>query len=503
MEYINESLIDDIDINKIIIPPITKFGRDKLKDMIHYFIYQPEILIRRQEILYEMIKNKKIKNQIIDILEDIKYNEEIIDTWFEDKIIIKDFYFKNEYLNNKYILNVYHKTKSIFTLILLVIYILILILYKIINPESGIIDIYHSHINLTEYLMNPITENKIIIQMITILFMICLIIYIIFTIELFYTNYKSKKIETTDYDRMREILIDIEKIYDMDIFMKNEKKVLGNDLDKLDDIFIKNKDLMNIIGIHNKKNEYHNEFNRIINYIASLDALISISNMIGYGYTLPIFIFNGKTKLKIENVYNPIMNTNNQIKNNFELKDTNLNIITGANLTGKSTYIQSISLNVLLAQTFGICPCTKIIIKPFTKIILSVNIKDKLFMNQLNKCSEIIKESNEIDNNLFIAIDDLFYGCNPYETFALTNAYTNYLANCDNLIGIITTQYSYISKNKLVQYNKFDTEYNKITNSFKYDYKLKEGISQQNIVLQLLMEKGWNDMIINETSKLL
>ena len=48
----------------------------------------------------------------------------------------------------------------------------------IINPESGLKDIYHSHINLTEYLMNQITENKIFIQIITIIFMICLLIYI-------------------------------------------------------------------------------------------------------------------------------------------------------------------------------------------------------------------------------------------------------------------------------------------------------------------------------------
>ena len=80
---------------------------------------------------------------------------------------------------------------------------------------------------------------------------------------------------------------------------------------------------------------------------------------------------------------------------------------------------------------------------------------------------------------------------------------SNYLANCDNVISIITTQYSYISNNKLIQYNKFDAEYNKITNTFKYDYKLKEGISQQNSVLQLLVEKGINDIIINEASKLL
>jgi DNA mismatch repair ATPase MutS len=225
--------------------------------------------------------------------------------------------------------------------------------------------------------------------------------------------------------------------------------------------------------------------------------------MVGNNYTLPLFNFNtnDKTKLYIENAYNPLIN--NQIRNNFELKDNNMNIITGANLTGKTTYIQSIALNVLFAQTFGICPCTKIICKPFTKIILSVNIKDKIFMNQINKYHEIIKNIEENEDNIFIAIDDLFYGCSPYETFALTNAYINYLANYDNLIGIIATQYSYISKNKLVQYNKFDTEYNKITNSFKYDYKLKEGISQQNVLLQLLTERGWNDMIINDASKLL
>ena len=227
--------------------------------------------------------------------------------------------------------------------------------------------------------------------------------------------------------------------------------------------------------------------------------------MIGNGYVIPTFVFemNNKTKLQIENAFNPLINNNKQNKNNFELKDKNIIIITGANTTGKSTYIQTISINVLFAQTFGICPCSKIIISPFTKIILCLNAKDKIFINQITRYNEIIKECDDKDNNLFIAIDDLLIGCNPYETFALTNALSNYLANCENVISIITTQYSYITNNKLIQYNKFDTEYNKITNTFKYDYKLKEGISQQNIVLQLLTEKGINDIIINEASKLL
>ena len=477
--------------------PITKFGKDKIREMQHYFIYQPEILMRRQEILNDMIKNRKTVNHIMDILIEIKQNEEIVDKWFGNKIMINNIYFNNDYLNNKYILNMYHKTKTYFTLIILVVYMLVILTYKIINPNNNI---YNSHIDLTRYLMSPLTENKIIHQMITVFIIICVLIYIIFTIDTIYYNHKTTKNEISHYDKIKKMISNIEEIYDIDIFMKNEKYILGNDLDKLDDIFINNRNLINIVDIHDNQFDYINEFNRLINYIASLDALISISNMIGNGYVLPIFIFNtnDKQKLYIENAYNPSIDMTQQIKNNFELIDSNINIITGANLTGKTSYIQTITINVMFAQTFGICPCAKIICNPFTKIIFSVNMKDKIFINQINKYNEIIDYIEETDNNVFVAIDDLFYGCSPYETFALSNAYINYLATHANTISIISTNYSYITHNKLVQYNKFDTHFNKITNSFKYDYKLKEGISQQNVLLQLLVEKKWNDKIINE-----
>ena len=48
-------------------------------------------------------------------------------------------------------------------LIILIIYVLIIILYKILNLDAGFKDIFNSHINLIEYLINPITNNKIII----------------------------------------------------------------------------------------------------------------------------------------------------------------------------------------------------------------------------------------------------------------------------------------------------------------------------------------------------
>ena len=77
------------------IHPITKYGKDKLGELIKYQIYQPEILLRRQQILIDINKNLKIKNNIMDILKEIKLNEDIIDIWFNDDNIIKNYYFKN------------------------------------------------------------------------------------------------------------------------------------------------------------------------------------------------------------------------------------------------------------------------------------------------------------------------------------------------------------------------------------------------------------------------
>ena len=59
-----------------------------------------------------------------------------------------------------------------------------------------------------------------------------------------------------------------------------------------------------------------------------------------------------------DNIWNPFLNSLKAVKNDFELGKENPNniLITGPNASGKSTFIKSVVLGVLMSQTISIYP---------------------------------------------------------------------------------------------------------------------------------------------------
>ena len=241
--------------------------------------------------------------------------------------------------------------------------------------------------------------------------------------------------------------------------------------------------------------------------LAHIDYLVSIKKIMDkFDCCYPKLLENKEPVIDLEQFYHPYINKS-AVKNNLVIGNNlpkNI-IITGPNAGGKSTLIKSLSLSTLFGQTLGICFANRASFTPFKILNSYLNIpdckgKESLFEAEMHRARDHIKncETLSLDDKSFIIMDEIFSSTNPDEGISGAFAIAEKLASFSNSICVITTHYNYLTK--LENHGSFKNY--KIpcnidnNNTITYPYKIEEGISNQNIALELLKSKGFDEELI-------
>ncbi len=191
----------------------------------------------------------------------------------------------------------------------------------------------------------------------------------------------------------------------------------------------------------------------------------------------------------------PLIHPESRVDNNIHLEGRPaITIITGANMAGKSTFLRTISVNLLLAMN-GAPVCAREMKYTPSNIMSSIKIQDSLVENEsyfyaeLLRLSEIIEQVKKQPQTL-VVLDEILRGTNTrdkqagslgiLEKFISLNA-TVMIATHDLKIGEMEQTYPGKVKNQC-----FEVELN--GDQLVFDYKLKEGISQK-LNASFLMKK--------------
>ena len=199
----------------------------------------------------------------------------------------------------------------------------------------------------------------------------------------------------------------------------------------------------------------------------------------------------------------------NGVRNDIHLTNSGC-MITGPNAAGKSTFLKSILLNILLSQSLGICCATMCNMTPFYFINSQINIPDtkgveSLFEAEMHRCKynlDVIKELPE-DRKSVVVMDELFNSTNVIEGISGAYAILSKLATFQNTMTLLTTHFPYLTKLKTFSRFKFDATIlrEKNTNGdndvkdIHYNYKIQPGVSKQYIALDILKNKFDTDII--------
>jgi hypothetical protein len=221
--------------------------------------------------------------------------------------------------------------------------------------------------------------------------------------------------------------------------------------------------------------------------------------------------FNGLNGLQIKDQVYPPHLRETFVKNNCVL-DKNM-IITGPNAAGKTTFLKTTIINVILTQQLGCGYYTACVIDPYQQIHSYLNIpdtsaRDSLFQAESRRCKEILNaihapESQSNNSRHFCVFDELYSGTNPSEATKSAYAFLLYLSKIPTVDFILTTHYVSIckrlkkDKSLRIQNWKMDAVYDESEDSkISYTYKIKKGISKIQGAICVLREMEYPAEII-------
>jgi MutS domain V len=196
-----------------------------------------------------------------------------------------------------------------------------------------------------------------------------------------------------------------------------------------------------------------------------------------------------------EEMGHPLIPSNKIINNTFSTTGIGkMNLVTGSNMAGKSTFLRSIGVNTVLAMTGAPVCAAKMDLHP-VKIISTMRVNDNLeeststFYAELKKLKIIIEAVNA-GENVFLLLDEILRGTNSLDRHTGSEALIKQLIK-NNAVGLLATHDLKLAAlidqypDNITNYH-FDVQVN--NEELYFDYKLKKGICQS-MNASLLMKK--------------
>jgi DNA mismatch repair protein MutS len=228
------------------------------------------------------------------------------------------------------------------------------------------------------------------------------------------------------------------------------------------------------------------------------EAYLSISKgIVEHGFVFPSF---ETSTFSIQGIYHPLLK--NPVRNDITATH-NVILLTGPNMSGKSTFLKAISLCVYLSHTGLAVPATKAIIPFFDSMSVAINLTDSIVSGYSHFMSEIITLKNVLEEALngakcFAVFDELFRGTNIEDALEISSATIKGLTKFTNSYFFISTHLHQLQALEEIAHGKVATcfiecELKEDTPTFTY--QLKPGWSDLKIGRILFEKEGLNNML--------
>jgi len=201
-------------------------------------------------------------------------------------------------------------------------------------------------------------------------------------------------------------------------------------------------DLRNAVKVEIWITNYKHTVKKWFEVIAFFDAQNSLAN---FQYNHPEYSFPKVQKqdaiMKAVGLGHPLLNSEKRIDNDFKIYDQEFFIVTGANMAGKSTFLRTVSLSIVMANV-GLPVCAKSCIYSPVKLITSMRTSDSLaddesyFYSELKRLKFIVDTIDKDD--YFIILDEILKGTNSKDKAIGSKKFIEKLVSSKST-GIIAT----------------------------------------------------------------
>lgn len=243
------------------------------------------------------------------------------------------------------------------------------------------------------------------------------------------------------------------------------------------------------------KDNYSHELENWIAIMGEFEALNSLANL---AYNNPDFVFpeiNSEYKIGFRDLSHPLLNPATRVGNDTHFYPESFMILTGSNMSGKSTFLRSLGVNMVLGGIGSVVCATKANIHPLP-VLISMRLSDSLadsesyFFAEIKRLKQIMDALE--DQPAFVLLDEILRGTNSddkrngtievVKKIIAKNA-IGAIATHDIEVCLTTNEYPEQLTNQC-----FEVEIQ--NNELHFDYKLRPGICKNKSATFLMQKMG-------------
>jgi len=229
--------------------------------------------------------------------------------------------------------------------------------------------------------------------------------------------------------------------------------------------------------------------------IGEFEMLNSLAN---FAYNNPDFVYptlNSDYEIEFSNLSHPLLNPATRVGNEVQFQPQSFMILTGSNMSGKSTFLRSLGINMVLSGMGSPVCASKANVHPLP-VLVSMRLSDSLsdsesyFFAEIKRLKQIMDELE--DNPAFVLLDEILRGTNSDDKRngtievvkkVIAKKAIGAIATHDIEVCLTTNEYPNILTNKC-----FEVEIN--NNELHFDYKLRDGICKNKSATFLMQKMG-------------
>ncbi|MFM2369207.1 MAG: hypothetical protein RL619_1507 [Bacteroidota bacterium] len=229
--------------------------------------------------------------------------------------------------------------------------------------------------------------------------------------------------------------------------------------------------------------------------IGEFEMLNSLANL---SYNNPEFVYptlNSNFEIDFVNLSHPLLNEKTRVGNDVSFHPESFMILTGSNMSGKSTFLRSLGINMVLSGMGSPVCASKANVHPLP-VLVSMRLSDSLsdsesyFFAEIKRLKQIM---DELENKpAFVLLDEILRGTNSDDKRngtievvkkVIGKKAIGAIATHDIEVCLTTNEYPNILTNKC-----FEVEI--INNDLQFDYKLRDGICKNRSATFLMKKMG-------------
>ena len=304
-------------------------------------------------------------------------------------------------------------------------------------------------------------------------------------------------------EELQSILISMKKILKNSFLVMSPGRMAGEGLELILD-YLRMCFHLDIIKFNNMLlhlQRCEEEIWRLYEIMGEVDACIAIAE---YRAFLPVVAcpkFHEKKLISMTEGYHPLIE--NAVPNSLNMKRNVL--LTGSNASGKSTFLKTVGINVLLAQTIHTCMAEEFSL-PFCSLYTSMSLKDSLALKESYYMAEIkaikrILDAAEEENMVVCMVDEVLRGTNTIERIAASTQILKSMTE-KNVICMAATHDVELTRTLEKDYDNYHFEEAMMEQDVVFSYHLKEGRAMSCNAINLLENLGYHHNLIQNAREM-